>query len=161
MLVMASKIRIGDIIEIATQKGLAYAQYTHEHSEPPRFGSLIRVFSGFYNKRPKNFSKVTKSQTKFVTFVPLKVSVNLKLVTIVANEPVTSESQKFPVFRDGIIDPKTKKVRVWWFWDGKKEWKVGEITKEQKKMPVRDVVTIPCLIEQLESGWIPETDPYT
>jgi hypothetical protein len=31
------------VIEIETPRGLAYAQYTHEHRDPPRLGSLLRV----------------------------------------------------------------------------------------------------------------------
>ena len=38
--------RFGDVIEIATDKGLAYAQYTHE--EPRFYGSLIRVLPGVF-----------------------------------------------------------------------------------------------------------------
>ena len=40
------KATIGDVIEIVTSKGLAYAQLTHRHTAPPRYDALIRVFSG-------------------------------------------------------------------------------------------------------------------
>jgi len=152
------KIKIGDIIEIPTQKGLVYAQYTHEHSESPHFGSLIRVFSDFYDERPEDFNEVAKSQTKFGTFFPLEISVKLKLVTIVANKPIISKSQRFPIFRAGLRAPKTGRVEVWWFWDGEKEWKVGEITEDQRKLPIRQIVNYAELVKMIESGWTPETD---
>jgi len=157
---MAQKIRIGDIIEIPTKKGLVYAQYTHEHSEPPHYGSLIRICSGFYNERPKDFSIIAKSDTLFHIFVPLQASVNANLVEIVSNETIPTKAKKIPVFRGGLIEPKINKVLTWWFWDGKKEWKVGEITKEQRKIPILSIVTVPCLVEKIESGWTPETDPF-
>jgi hypothetical protein len=39
--------RIGDVVEISTPRGLAYAQFTHKHVTPPKFGALIRVAPGF------------------------------------------------------------------------------------------------------------------
>ena len=61
--------------------------------------------------------------------------------------------------RGGVIDPSTRKVKVWWLWDGEKEWRVGEITAEQRGLPIRGVWNDTLLIERIESGWTPETDP--
>lgn len=41
-----ARARIGGIVEIPTKNGLAYAQYTHNHTEPPKYGQLLRVFEG-------------------------------------------------------------------------------------------------------------------
>ena len=41
--------RIGDVVEISTPRGLAYAQFTHKHDAPPKFGALIRVAPGYYD----------------------------------------------------------------------------------------------------------------
>lgn len=158
---MVKRVKIGDVIEIQTAKGLAYAQYTHFHSRPPRYGNLIRVLPGFFNDRPSNFSKIVKAPTKFVKFFPLQAAINKGIVTIVANEPVPAHAQKFPIFRNGNISPETKKVRVWWFWDGEKSWKVGNITEEQRKMPILGLVNDTRLIDLIESGWTAENDPYT
>lgn len=49
--ILRTKKRIGDVIEIRTSKGLAYVQYTHEYSKPPKWGSLVRILQGFYEKR--------------------------------------------------------------------------------------------------------------
>jgi hypothetical protein len=40
---------IGDIIEIKTPKGLAYAQYTHRDA---LYGNLLRVLPGLYERQP-------------------------------------------------------------------------------------------------------------
>lgn len=157
---MVKKVKIGDVFEIQTKKGLAYAQYTHFHSQPPRYGYLIRVLPGFFDQRPKEFSEIVKSPSKIVKFFPLQAAVNKGIVIIVANEQIPIHAQKFPIFRTGIIEPKTKKVRDWWFWDGNKEWKIGKITRDQKKMPIRGLVNDTKLIELIESGWAPENDPY-
>jgi hypothetical protein len=42
---MAKRIKTGDIFEIKVKKGFAYFIYTHEHKDPPRYGSLIRILS--------------------------------------------------------------------------------------------------------------------
>lgn len=155
---MRKRVKTGDIIEITTKKGLAYAQYTHEHSKPPRYGSLVRVLPGFYQTRPNDFSEIAKLTSTFQTFFPLRTAVNQKVVTIVANEPIPIEERKFPVFRGGNPDFKTGKINVWWFWNGKKEWRVGKITEEQKKMPICEVVNDTMFIKMVESGYTPETD---
>ena len=51
---MPNRVQIGDIIEIPTTKGLAYAQYTHQH---PTHGGLIRVFDVLFENRPGNFTE--------------------------------------------------------------------------------------------------------
>jgi hypothetical protein len=158
---MAKKVKIGDVFEIKTKKGLAYAQYTHFHAKPPRYGYLIRILPGFFHIRPSGFSDLVNLRSVFVKFFPLQAAVNRNIVTIVANESIPVEALSFPVFRAGMIDPKTKKVHVWWFWDGEREWKIGAITEEQKKMPIRGLVNDTMLIELIESGWTPENDPYT
>jgi len=49
---MAKKIQLGDILQVLTSQGVAYAQVTHKH---PEFGFLIRVFPGFHNEHPIRF----------------------------------------------------------------------------------------------------------
>jgi hypothetical protein len=58
-----------------------------------------------------------------------------------------------------VIDPSTGKVKVWWLWDGEREWQVGELTEEQRGLSFREVWNDTLLIERIESGWTPETDP--
>ncbi|KKQ94781.1 MAG: hypothetical protein UT18_C0007G0037 [candidate division CPR2 bacterium GW2011_GWC2_39_10] len=75
---------------------------------------------------------------------------------IVGNEPVSEEFNKLPLFRArGGIDTDGKVVS-WWLWDGEKEWKIGNLTPEQRKLPIREVINDTLLIERIESGWKPE-----
>jgi len=60
--------RIGDVIEIPTAKGLAYAQFTHKM---PVYGRLIRVVEGIWRTRPHAFEEVVIAPTRFFTFFPL------------------------------------------------------------------------------------------
>jgi len=158
---MGTKVKIGDIIEIETSRGLAYAQYTHEHTAPPKYGYLIRVLQGFHDERPQNFIDIVQQKATFVVFIALQHAVNANYVKIVDNQPVPPDAQVFPIFRGGIPDPKTKKVKTWWFWDGEKEWKVGTLTDEQKRISILEVIGDELLAKRIESGWMPEKDPST
>ncbi|MHB1381610.1 MAG: hypothetical protein ACYCXJ_05245, partial [Thermoleophilia bacterium] len=90
-------------------------------------------------------------------FVPLGAMVNRDIVKVVANEPIPEENREFPLFRGGNEDSDGK-VRVWWLWDGEKSWKVGEITAEQRNLPIKEILNDTMLIKRIEDGWTPEND---
>lgn len=149
------KLKIGDVVEIKTAKGLAYAQYAHKHKQ---YGALLRVFGDFHDNRPNGFAELVKNKPTFMCFFPLNAAVDQGIVSIVDNVALPTEAQAFPVFRSGVTDPSTRKVGVWWLWDGEKEWRVGDLTAEQRKLSIRGVWNDTLLIERIESGWTPETD---
>jgi hypothetical protein len=146
------RLKIGDIVEITTGKGLAYAHYTHKHHTPPRYGALLRVFGKIHGVRPGDFTELVRNRPTFMCFFPLGAAVNRGIVSIVGNVAVPLEAQAFPTFRAGMAN-------VWWLWDGEKEWRVGELTAEQRRLSIRGVWNDTLLIERIESGWTPETDP--
>jgi hypothetical protein len=151
-MVLGRRARVGDIFEIRTSRGRAYFQYTHEHSAPPRFGSLIRVLPGFYDEPPKTFESLVERPHVFMVFFPLNAAIRQGIVRRVANLPVPPRLREFPVFRDGLEDPATGKVRDWWLWDGKREWRVGTLTEEQRSFPIRQSVNDTMLITMIEHG---------
>jgi hypothetical protein len=153
---MAQKIRIGDIVEIPTVKGLTYAQFIHNHA---RYSALLRVLPSFFKSRPSDFTELVRQPETFVTFLPLQAAVNRKIFAVVGNCAVPDFAKPFPLFRTGVEDPATRKVKVWWLWDGEKEWKVGDITTEQRKLPLRGIWNDTLLIERIETGWTPSNDP--
>jgi hypothetical protein len=153
---MKKRVQIGDIIEIQTAEGLAYAQYTHQH---PTHGGLIRVFDLLFQNRPSDFLAVANTPVRFSTFFPVAAAIRRGIFSVVGHEKIAPDNQSFPVFRNGVADPKTKKVAAWWFWDGEKEWKVGKITPEQRRMPIVEVWNDALLIERIETGWTPANDP--
>ena len=153
---MPKRVQIGDVIEVPTANGLAYAQYTHQH---PTHGGLIRVFDALFQNRPSDLSALVKGPVRFSTFFPVAAAIKRGLFNVVGHDEIASHNQPFPVFRNGNADPKTKKVGAWWFWDGEKEWKVGEISPEQRKMPIVGVWNDTLLVERIETGWTPSNDP--
>ena len=148
--------KIGDIIEIPTSKGLAYVQYTHEHTTPPVWGSLIRVLQGFYQKRPSHeeLEKIVQEPHRFQTFCIVYRVVNIGDWERVGNFPVPDFAQKFPIFKGtnhlAKDDPNKK---IWFLWDGEKEWKVGTLSLEdQMKYPTHSIYNDTGLVHAIETG---------
>jgi hypothetical protein len=150
------KVKIGDVVEIRTRKGLAYAHYTHKHK---LYGALLRVFNGIHDAPLNTYEDVVTQRPAFSVFFLLSAAVNKQIVSIVGNVAVPGEAQIFPIFRGGTVHPSTQKVEVWWLWDGEQEWRVGDLTDEQRIFPIRGVWNDTLLIERIESHWTPETDP--
>ncbi len=146
---MSKRIKIGDIIEIDTSNGNAYAQFTHKH---PKYGSLIRVLPGVFETTLTSFESVINEEPQFITFFPLSAAVNKGIVKVVANFKVPKRALKFPIFKTGVPD-NSGKVKIWWLWDGEKEWKVGILSNEQDHYPLRGIINDTLLVERIQNGW--------
>lgn len=153
-----ARVKIGDIVEITTNEGFAYAQYTHKHQ---LYGALLRVFEGIYESRPSDLEDVVRHKVAFSCFFPLGAAVHRKIVSIIGNAAVAKEEQHFPIFRNGTMDPSMGKVEVWWLWDGERQWRVGKLTPEQRAFPILGTWNDTLLIHRIETHWTPETDPRT
>jgi len=154
---MPKRIKVGDIIEIKTNKGLSYAQYTHKDD---MMGILIHIFKEIYDERPENLDAVVKEEVQFSTFFPLGAAVNRKIFEVVGHSEISRKLQKFPLFRNaGLPGPDGVKVKDWWLWDGKKSWKVRKLTKKQRKLPIKGACNDTMLIYRIETGYTPEKDP--
>lgn len=148
------KVRLGDIIEVPTSKGHAYAQYINDH---PMWGQLICVFDAVFYARPASFDAISAGPTRFKVFFPLAAAVQAGIFEVICNQPIAGDNQPFPVFRDGNADSNGR-VTVWYLWDGVREWKIGALTPEQRKLPLRSIWNDTMLIHKIENGWTPETD---
>lgn len=143
---------MGDVIEINTPKGLAYAHYTHKHDAPPKYGALLRVLPGLYRTRPKDFSEIVKLEAQFIVFFPLGAACNRGIVHVVANEPIPDNARLFPIFRNGIAN-REGRIETWWLWDGEREWKIGQLMPGMEKYPLLEVWNDTLLIERIIEGW--------
>ena len=151
------RVKIGDIIEIPTSKGLAYAHYTHQH---PTHGGLIRVFDQLFESRPTDLKGLINQPVRFSTFFPLRIAVSRNMFKVVGHEDIALPNQTFPIFRGANEGPKATKVSVWWLWDGEKEWRYeGPLTPEFYKLPIDGVWNAEYLVHRIEEGWRPENDP--
>ncbi|WP_156463983.1 hypothetical protein [Devosia sp. Leaf420] len=146
--------KIGDVIEIRTRKGLAYAHFSHKH---PQYGALLRVFGQTYNARPENFSAHMNAEPTFICFFPLGAAVNRGIVSIAGHVDIPADAREFPIFRAGMPGRDMREGSPWWLWDGEKEWRVGTLSPSQRKLPIRGVWNDTLLIKRIEDGWTPET----
>lgn len=150
-------LKHGDLLEVPTPRGLAYAQYINKHQN---YGALLRVFKALHESRPHDI-KDAIGEVQFVCFFPLQAAIRQGIVSVVGNAPVPSADRVFPTFRAGVVDPSIGKVSSWWFWDGEREWRVGTLSPEQRRMPIRGIWNDTLLVERIVSGWRPEHDPTT
>ncbi|MFJ1337866.1 hypothetical protein ACIKP7_06955 [Pseudomonas caricapapayae] len=148
---MARKIKLGDILQVLTSQGVAYAQVTHKH---PEFGFLIRVFPDFYNEQPKDFFDMVDEEPQFSAFFVVQSAVNQGLMSVVANVPVPERLQIFPTFRSrnggsgGSL----------WLWSGSESFRLERaISPEELKYPTRGIISAPLLVERIENNYRAET----
>jgi hypothetical protein len=149
---------LGDVAEVPTSKGLAYVQYTHHH---PDIGQLVRVLPGIRAGRPDltAFRALVEGPTLYHTFFMLDGELEMGGVVPVGSFSIPPHARDFPVFRAGLPDRTTRKIEHWVFWDGERQWGVGQLTTEQRRMPIRMVIpTADALAKRIADGWTPETD---
>ena len=148
-------IKSGDVFGIQTAKGEAYFQYVNKNA---LMGQLIRVLPGTYKERVPELGELVESTSNFWIFFPLGTCLRRKIVRKVGHFNVPQHAQETPTFRSGVVDPATGKVETWWLWDGEKSWRVGKISDEQRKLPIRGAWNDTLLIQRIEEGWLPERD---
>lgn len=152
---MARRARVGDVVELPTPSGLAYAQCTHTLRE---WGALLAVLWGRHATRPVELGTVVTTPIQFQTFFPLTQAINRKIFHVVANVPVPSDRQVLPTFRAaGFID-RTGRVHDWWLWNGEFTRQVRTLTDDQRRLPILGVINDTLLLEYLDQGWTPATD---
>jgi hypothetical protein len=148
---MAKKVKLGDILQVLTSQGVAYAQVTHKN---PEYGFLIRVFPGFYNQQPVDFSTVVNSEPQFSAFFVVQSAVNQGLLTVVENVPVPERLQVFPTFRSRAGGPGGSL----WLWNGNELSRLERaLNSEEQKYPTRGIISAPLLVERIEKNYKSET----
>ncbi len=147
---------IGSVVEIPVTRGFSYAICTHKH---PTYQYLLRVFSSTYSSRPEDLSQVVSGDVQFSAFFSLNAAVRRKIFEIVGKVEVPEALREFPVFRTGMADRDTKKVNCWFLWDGENFTKIGALSEEIRKIPLRGVYDEVILVSRIESGYRPENDP--
>ncbi len=153
------KYKFGDIFEIKTNKGLAYIQYVNEYTDPPYYGSLIRILDGIFSERPTSFADLVSKSELFYCFAPLMYKNQQKYFKKIGNEPVPKKFKTFPPFRmaglnrdwdTGIVNDD------WWIWENGVETKVGPINDRIKKIENLGATNLKAVKNAIERGYLPE-----
>ena len=127
----------GDVVEIQTDKGLAYVQVTHLHRSYPE---IIRVLPGLHDAPCDGADLLINLPTRFRVITPLSAAVADGQLTgrHVGHYPVPKPEQAFPHFRMPVRD-RSGQVIYWWLWDGDglSVVETGTVTAD---LPLREVV---------------------
>jgi hypothetical protein len=145
---LRKRVKFGDIVEITTPEGFAYAQYTHQNAT---YGQLIRVLPGIYTERPSDIATLAAMPERYFVFFPVGPAANRGLVQVVGPALIPSHAVPFPLFKAG-------KPGNWWLWDGEKEWRVGYLQPGQASLPSRQSWNVAMLVSRIVHGWLPEDE---
>jgi hypothetical protein len=145
----ARPLKPGDLYEIETKDGFSYFQYTQKNQ---LMGPLIWILEGKF-REPRELPEVESLPHRFCTFFPVQGVHQAGLIRWLGTAPIPASRQKFPLFRGATGQNRD----LWWFWDGEKEWRVGDISKQQMKLPIREICNFPALVELIEKNWLPES----
>ena len=155
---MKRSVSIGDVLEVPTPRGLAYAQYTH-YQKP--LGTLIRVLPGFHQARLADFVRLAKEKELYFVFCPIKTLVGQGLLQVASNECVPNSAVRFPPMRRrGFVRPVSKGggVSHWTIVEGEKEYRVEKLTAAQARLSIASCWNLGMLVERLTEGWLPDMD---
>lgn len=151
---MAKRVKLGDVVQILTSRGIAYAQMTRIYQG---YGPLLAVFEGTHDQPPADFADLVEADPQFRAFFPLQPAVNQGLLSIVANVPVAASNSVFPLFRSCVYDREGKRG-PWWIWDGQTETMLTRVlTDEEKRFSLRWIISAPLLVERIENNYRPQT----
>jgi hypothetical protein len=154
-LVNRKRPQTGDVVEIETPEGLAYAQYTYNYKDPPVWGALIRLLPGLFESRPADFSELVREKERFFVFFPLGAACNRGIVTIVAHEEIPEWARGVPLMRAAGWRDESGRVLDWWLWDGKEDRHIDKVPKKYRDLSLRELWNDALLIERIASGWRP------
>lgn len=137
----------GDIVEIETPGGLAYAQVTHNHASYPE---VVRVLSGLHDSRPSDLETLARSMSHFTAMLPLGAAIERKRVsgTRIGAAAIPEEHEAFPIFRMPIHD-KQGRVAYWWLWDGEGLRYETELDADTTDLPIREVMPVDAFMQRL------------
>ena len=146
----------GDVFEIPTAKGLAYAQYSHECE---RLGTLVRVIPGFLARRPTDFSFIgRRPDVAFFRVIPVSVVGWRRLAARVSNQPIPEDIRAFPKLRAVVgrrADAPLEQTR-WRVFDGEEYGPPQALNEEIERLSETGTPTWDDFVRQVEDEWRPE-----
>jgi hypothetical protein len=147
--------KIGDVVEIVSKRGFAYAQYTQHH---PEWNAVLRVFDRVFGERPSDWAMVVSLPVRFIVQFPLRSAVRQKAISVVGHAPVTPKNLDFPIFRRGMADPATGKVHRWWLWHGEGDYAPNLPLDKMRALSDHRSVDIEFLEHLIDSDWSPQRE---
>lgn len=140
------RLNPGDIVEIRTDKGLAYVQVTHNHRSYPQ---VVRALKGVHRERPSDIEAIAATATLFTALLPLDSMIDRGAVDgeRIGRAAIPEGNRNFPTFKTPIQD-KAGAIAYWWYWDGEGLRYDVEPWEATDSMPMREVMTARTLLER-------------
>jgi hypothetical protein len=149
---MAWRIEIGDVVEIATPIGFAYAQLINED---PLFGEIVRVLPGTFDSRPEDLARLVAGPDRFVVCYLIRSAIRTRLVQRVGHEPLPKASQAFQLMLWGGLRLRDGKRSSWALYDGKRTKLLKELRAEHWGLPIVMNLGHPGLVNAIVNDWHP------
>lgn len=146
------RARIGQVLEIATERGLAYVQYVSRHG---KYGDTIRILPGLFTTRPRDFSRLVHGHAYFA-FYPLRMAVAQNLITPVAIEPIPVGLERPQRLRRRGAIANDGRVETWLVIDGDREELRSELSLDEKRLPIASIWNHALLVQRIAEEWAPE-----
>lgn len=105
-----------------------------------------------------DLQRLIDRKESLLVFFQSHAAVKIGVFRVVARCSVPDLIEDLRVFRTGFQDQFTKVVKEWWLWDGQGEQRLDPLLNSQA-VPIPEVWLPGLLIEDIESGWIPDEDP--
>lgn len=149
MMLGMRKIKIGDIFEVPTEKGLAYLHYVYMDASA---GHLLRVLPGLFNETPANLEELVAAKESYWIHYPLVEAYKQNLVKTVGSysankfkKPKCMRSQH--IIKDDFIGWHIIDTDTW------QRELVENLTEAQKSLSPWGVWNHTLLVERLTTGW--------
>lgn len=153
---MAKRPDLGDVVEISTPKGFAYAQFIHDDA---RFGEMIRVLPGTFKTRPADLANLVAGPEKFIVFYAIRAAIRQRLVERVGPEPIPDRLRQVPpVLVAGATGRYDYTRTSFSVWDGERETHLRELRREHRTLPIAMSLGHPGLTNAIVNDWLPSDE---
>jgi len=148
------RLRSGDVLEVGTDKGLAYIQYVGEH---PKYGEVIGVLPGLFEQRSVDLGLLV-SNTAYIAFYPARLAVAEGLATVVDRQAVPPGGGVPSRLRRAGMISRGGEVETWIIDNGDRQVLRRALDEEEARLPRGMIWNHQMLIARLAEGWRPELD---
>lgn len=149
---MHRTMQFGDVVEIDTPIGLAYAQFMNED---PLFGAIIRVLPGTFESRPNDIAGLVAGPDRFVACYLVRTAIRTRLVRFASHEQLPRASRVFPLMLWGGLHLRDGRRSGWSLYDGKRRKLLKELKPEHRGLPIVMSLGHPGLVNAIVNDWHP------
>lgn len=151
------RTRAGDVYELVVEAGFAYLQAIAKH---PEFGWAMRVLSPVRESVGAHAQGVRYLPEMFIALMGsiAHEAKEGRLRFVGHTELPLGYDPSLPLLRasSSVDDDGRHTDGSWWLDDGTKEWRVGNLTKEQQNLPYRQFTPALALRVLIDAGWDPQ-----